>query len=183
MMHRSVTMSVRPLLVLTLTSLLLSGCAEMHRGFKAIGHGGFSAAPAEEVDLAPVVAPNVKSVRSRKAARPSASDVSAAEPATSTIVASAVPTPRQIFDFHPPGSAPGSFREPFVVDLNDGPLRTEVQHSAKELREYMAAMEVRKKGGEHKRCGETDVATAKPGCGTPATKAATAASRPDTVIQ
>ncbi len=34
----------------------------------------------------------------------------------------AVPTVAEIFDFHPPGSRPGSWREPFVVSYSEGPL-------------------------------------------------------------
>lgn len=34
----------------------------------------------------------------------------------------AVPTGAEIFDFHPPGSRPGSWREPFVVSYTEGPL-------------------------------------------------------------
>ena len=151
-------------LALALSGVMLSGCAELHRGFEAIGHPASSARPAEEVDLAPVLVPNVKTVRPRRALRPSATDASAAEPATSTIVASAVPTPQQIFDFHPPGSAPGSFRQPFVIDPNDGPLTADVRKTAAELKAFKLAMKSGPVVVGSKPCGEDDVAHGKTGC-------------------
>ena len=33
-----------------------------------------------------------------------------------------IPTAAEIFDFHPPGSRPGSWREPFRVSYTEGPL-------------------------------------------------------------
>ncbi len=180
---RALTILVRPVLVLTLASTLLAGCAETHRGFEAISRVGSSAVPVDEAEAMPVARSDVKTVRARGTARAPASDTSAAEPATLTVVASAVPTPQQIFDFHPPGSAPGSFRQPFIIDPNDGPLRAEVQHSARELSEYLASIKTGTKSAAHERCSETDVAIAKPGCATPASKAATAASRSTTTVQ
>ncbi len=33
-----------------------------------------------------------------------------------------LPAPSEIFDFHPRGSKPDTWRQPFVIDPNDGPL-------------------------------------------------------------
>ncbi len=176
---------IRPALALTMMSTLLAGCAETHRGFEAISRVG-SPLPAstEEADTTLIARPDIKTVRPRGAPRTPATDTSLREPETvPTVVATAVPSPRDIFDFHPPGSAPGSFRQPFIIDSSDGPLRAEVQHSAKELHDYMAGLKTGTQSSDHKRCSETDVATAKPGCVTPATKAATAAARNTTTVQ
>ena len=48
---------------------------------------------------------------------------------------SALPTPSQIFDFHPPGSKPDSWRAPFIIDPNDGPLAGYVRRMDAELTE------------------------------------------------
>ena len=82
------------------------------------------------------------------------------------------PTPRQIFDFHPAGSGADAWRQPFVIDPNDGPLAGEVRKSAAELRAYLAAAKSHPEGSPQvaspRRCGETDVAAHKAGCVGPA---------------
>ena len=84
----------------------------------------------------------------------------------------ALPTPREIFDFHPPGSKPDAWRQPFVIDPNDGPLAGYVRRMDAELsesnRQTSAAAERpgRKKvcpsngpaGAISATCGENDVA-------------------------
>lgn len=84
----------------------------------------------------------------------------------------AIPSPRQIFDFHPAGASADAWREPFVIDPNDGPLAADVRRTAAELKAFMAASKADPQGGLKsaggRRCGETDVATAKPGCPAPA---------------
>lgn len=52
--------------------------------------------------------------------------------------APAVPRPDQIFDFHPKGSSPDDWRQPFIVDVNDGPLRSYVRQTAAELKAFKA---------------------------------------------
>ena len=53
-------------------------------------------------------------------------------------VADPMPSPAQIFDFHPPGTKPDSWREPFIIDYSDGPLnryRTETAAMLKDLQD------------------------------------------------
>ena len=146
-------------LSLGLLSVLLSGCAEAERRV------GSSATSVEEAQAVPVVRPAMKTVRPRGTPRAPAVDTSQREPVEAPIVAaSAVPTPQQIFDFHPPGSAPGSFRQPFIIDPNDGPLTADVQRSAMELRNFNAEQKAGTAIAGSKRCSEMDVAQDKRGC-------------------
>lgn len=183
MRHRP-SSTARPVLVLALASALLAGCAEMHRGVEAVGRVGSTPVPAGEMEAAPVSRPDVKTVRPRGAPRAPASDMSLREPvAAPAVVVAAVPSPRQIFDFHPAGSHPDSWRQPFVIDTNDGPLAADVRRSAAELRAFMAdrkagdartaKADAAATGTTRKTCGEMDIATAKPGCGVPRPLAAT----------
>ncbi|RYC29096.1 hypothetical protein D3273_25815 [Lichenibacterium minor] len=133
----------------------------MHRGAEAVGRVGLSPAADEEAEAAPVTVPGIVTARPRAPA----SDTSAVEPRERpTVVASAVPTPREIFDFHPAGSAAGTFRQPFIIDPNDGPLTADVRRTAAELKEFNAAMKSGTALASNKRCGEMDIAQAKPGC-------------------
>lgn len=85
-------------------SVPVTGCAETSESIGNIGH---SPATREEADARP----NVKTVRPRGAPLVSASDTSLREPdAAPTVVASAIPSPREIFDFHPAGSRPDTWR-------------------------------------------------------------------------
>ena len=92
------------------------------------------------------------------------------------VTVAALPTPKQIFDFHPPGAKADTWRQPFIIDPNDGPLASDVRKTAAELKAFLALAKDKTVAG--RRCGETDVATAKPGCGaappkeTPAAQAA-----------
>ncbi len=178
MIKRSVIVSARAVAVLVLASVLFGGCAGMHRGFEAVSQVGSSTDLTEKAEAAPVAHPGIKTVQPRGAPQVSVSETSAAEPGEfPAVVASAVPSPKEIFDFHPTGSSPESFRQPFIIDLSDGPLRADVQRSAKELREYMAGVKTDAKPAERKRCSETEVATAKPGCVTPTAKTVSDSSR------
>lgn len=89
----------------------------------------------------------------------------------------ATPSPQQIFDFHPAGSSADAWRQPFVIDPNDGPLAGEVRRSAAELKAFLAlpkmGSKVDPRQATRHRCGETDIAAAKPGCAGPAATAAT----------
>lgn len=91
-----------------------------------------------------------------------------AVPSVAGVPVAALPTPRQIFDFHPPGSNADTWRQPFVIDANDGPLAADVRRTAAELKAFLAQSRGEAKPGLRtvaaRRCGETDVATAKPGC-------------------
>ncbi|WP_237479267.1 hypothetical protein [Lichenibacterium dinghuense] len=177
--HDSSDIHLRPMLAMLLAASLLSGCAEMHRGFQAIARVGSSpSASVEEAELAPEPHPDIKTVRPRDVPRAPVSEVSAADPVEkSSIVASAVPAPRQIFDFHPAGSAPGSFRQPFIIDPNDGPLTADVRRTAAELKAFTAAMKSGTAVAGGDRCGEMDVADEKPGCARPKSKVASTLSR------
>ena len=90
------------------------------------------------------------------------------------------PSPRQIFDFHPPGSGADTWRQPFVIDPNDGPLAGEVRKSAAELRAYLAAAKSHPEGNPQvaspRRCGETDIAAHRAGCVGPAAARSLAAA-------
>ena len=92
-------------------------------------------------------------------------------PSVAGVPVAALPTPRQIFDFHPPGARADTWREPFVIDANDGPLAADVRRTAAELKAFLAQSRGDAKAGLRpvaaRRCGETDVATAKPGCPAP----------------
>ena len=158
MTHRNF---IRPAFALALESALLGGCAEIHRGGEAIGRVGSSPAIDEEVEAAPVTVPGIVTARPRAPA----SDTSAVEPRERpTVVASAIPTPREIFDLHPAGSAAGSFRQPFIIDPNEGPLAADVRRTAAELKAFNAAMKSGTALASNKRCGEMDIAHDKPGC-------------------
>ncbi len=45
----------------------------------------------------------------------------------------AVPAPKDIFDFHPKGAKPDSWRQPFVIDANDGPLTDYLRRTDRSL--------------------------------------------------
>ncbi len=175
---------LRPALAVALTAALLAGCADVHRGVEAVGRVGPPAAPVAEAEPPPAVAarPDIRTVRPRGAPRAPAADTSAAEPVAPVVAESAVPSPRQIFDFHPAGSTPDSWRQPFVIDTNDGPLAADVRRSAAELKAFnadqkAAAARAAKADGIrtaaiHRPCGEMDVAAARPGCPAPPPAAA-----------
>lgn len=175
-------------------AVVLSGCAEIHHGTEAVARLGGSAPPAA-ADVADddvgTVRPAVRTVRPRGAPRAQAGEA-AAERAP-TVVAAAVPAPRDIFDFHPRGAQPDSWREPFAIDTSDGPLAADVRRSTAELKAYRADMARTAKedaakaqparaqtarmegaridpastGTTRIRCGEAEVATGQPGCAVP----------------
>ena len=58
------------------------------------------------------------------------------EPEDVVAGSASVPRPNQIFDFHPRGSRADSWRQPFVVDPNDGPLASYVRQTAEELKAF-----------------------------------------------
>ncbi len=125
-----------------------------------------------EVALA---APDVAAPATAGSARPAVKTV---RPSASSVVddvaeapVSAVPAPRQIFDFHPAGAKPDDWRQPFIIDPNDGPLAADVRSSSAELRSYRAATDHGQTSAVARRCGETAVATATPGCAGPAVAA------------
>ena len=170
MTHRNF---IRPALALALVSALLGGCAEMHRGGEAIGRVGLSPAADEDAEAALVSVPGIVTARPRAPA----SDTSAVEPRERpTVVASAVPTPREIFDFHPAGSAVGSFRQPFIIDPNEGPLTADVRRTEAELTAFNAAMKASTALTSNKRCGEMDIAHDKSGCAGQKSKVASTVS-------
>ena len=75
-----------------------------------------------------------------------------------------MPSAKDIFDFHPPGSKTGSWRQPFDIDVNDGPLRADVRRSSEALKSYNADVAKQAAVGLDKRCGDGAVATRKAGC-------------------
>ena len=46
-----------------------------------------------------------------------------------------IPRADQIFDFHPAGSKPDTWRQPFIIDPNDGPLAAYQRQTAQVLKE------------------------------------------------
>ncbi|WP_237478752.1 hypothetical protein [Lichenibacterium dinghuense] len=183
-MHRRPPSPARPVLVLALASALLGGCAEVHHGVETVGRiGGAPAGAAVAADdEAPPSRPDIRTVRPRGAPRAPSSDAASRDPEPRpAALASAVPSPHQIFDFHPAGSRPDSWRQPFVIDTNDGPLAADVRRSSAELKSFLADQKAGRArsttgtakvddgptGTTRKRCSEMDVATAKPGCGVP----------------
>lgn len=147
---------------------LLGGCAEMHHGFEAVARTtrGPASAAAAPVDAAEAGGPRVVT----------------AAPRAGPVRVAAIPSPRDIFDFHHARARPDDWRQPFLIDPNDGPLAADVRRSAAELRAYRAGM---KAGTEtaKRRCGETEVAAAKPGCAGLPAKGAAASPPPRTAAQ
>lgn len=137
-----------------LLALALSGCT-LHRNPETALASPDVATPATGSSGRPAV----------KTVRPSASS---AVDERAEVSSSAVPAPRQIFDFHPAGGKPDDWRQPFIIDPNDGPLAADVRRSSAELRSYRAETDHAAKPAVAHRCSETDVATAKPGCAGPA---------------
>jgi len=130
---------------------LLTGCAEMHHGFQAVTRSTQSPINAADEPVA-------------RATKTPSAQTSQIGPDESFARVAAVPTPRQIFVFHPAGSGPDSWRQPFIIDLNDGPLASDVRRSAAELKAYNAGVRTFSQEAAHRPCSETDVASAKPGC-------------------
>lgn len=95
----------------------------------------------------------------------------------------AVPSPREIFDFHPAGSKPDTFREAFIIDPNDGPLSADVRKTAAELKAFNDHLGTGTAVAAKKRCGENDIAAAKPGCVGHDARAASAASPSPTALR
>ena len=176
-------LSIRPVLALAVAGALLTGCADMHRGLDAVVARNEPLAPSvKEAEAVTATRRDVKTVRPRGGPRAPASDVSEAEPAPTPVrVASAIPSPRDIFDFHPAGSASSSFRQPFIIDPNDGPLTADVRRTAVELKAFNEQMKTGTAVAARKACRETDGAAKKPGCVKPATRAAAVGT--DTAIQ
>jgi hypothetical protein len=143
----------RMVLVLGLTGAAtsLSGCAEMHHGFQTVARSTTSSAAADEP-----AAPRAR-VSARIVTPPPDSDVPVVRMA-------AVPSPREIFDFHPNGSHPDHWRQPFIIDPNDGPLAADVRKTAEELRVFNAGLRSAGKTVVVQSCSETDVAAQKRGC-------------------
>ncbi|MGI3900121.1 MAG: hypothetical protein ACRYGP_05370 [Janthinobacterium lividum] len=95
----------------------------------------------------------------------------------------AVPSPRDIFDFHPAGSKPNTLRDAFIIDPNDGPLAADVRKTAAELKAFNERLATGTAVATKKRCGEDDFAAAKPGCVGHESKAASAASTSPTALR
>lgn len=168
---------IRPALALGLLSALLSGCAEMHQGAETISRVGLPALSVDETEAVPISVPGIETVRPQGAPR-------APEQAGATAVeALAVPTPREIFDFHPAGSMPGSFRQPFIIDPDEGPLTADVRRTAAELKAFNALMKSGIAVAHSKRCGEMDVAHDKSGCVGQKSKVVSAISRDPPLLQ
>lgn len=146
----------RMVLVLGLTGAAtsLSGCAEMHHGFQTVARSTTSSAAADEP-----AAPRAR-VSARIVTPPPDSDVPVVRMA-------AVPSPREIFDFHPNGSRPDDWRQPFIIDPNDGPLAADVRKTAEELRVFNAGLRSVPKVAVVRHCSETDIAARKRGCVAP----------------
>lgn len=79
--------------------------------------------------------------------------------------ASGMPSAKEIFDFHPSGSKPDSWRQPFDIDVNDGPLKADLRRSQEALKSYHDDMAKRVKADGARRCGEMAGTTGAAGCG------------------
>ena len=159
MTARSLRRAIAAGFALSATSLL-GGC------FGVLDHPAVSA---DSVDLAAPVAaaeidPPLRTVR-RSGSR-------VADAGDDVPRGAALPTPNEIFDFHPRGAKRDSWRQPFIIDPNDGPLAGYVRRMDAELTESNAQTKaaalapVRKKvcpsggpaGTIAASCGENDVA-------------------------
>ncbi len=170
-------------LTLALSDFMLSGCAQIQSRFGAVAQAESTSDFVQESNAAPAH-PDVKTVRPRGTRQALPSDISSNEQnAVPIVVASAVPSPQQIFDFHPSGSAPGSFRQPFIIDPNDGPLTADVRKTAAELKAFNAAMTSGTAVAGNKPCGEDEVAHDKPGCSGVRRKVAATVSRDPLALQ
>ena len=89
----------------------------------------------------------------------------------------AVPTPKEIFDFHPAGARPGSFREAFVIDPDDGPLAAYVRRTAAELRAFNEQINGVSAIASAKPCYHPDVTKGQVGCDELAVRAGGVPSR------
>ncbi len=128
----------------------LSGCAEMHHGFQAVARS--SSATAADEPVVPRAGASARIVSPQPD-----SDVPIVRMA-------AVPSPREIFDFHPNGFRPDDWRQPFIIDPNDGPLAADVRKTAEELKVFNAGLRSAPKTAVVRSCSETDVAAQKRGC-------------------
>lgn len=147
----------------------LAGCAAIHDRFEAVRRPSPSRVTADDGPVDPSGLA-VKTV-GRGGVRP------APAPQARVAEASAVPTPREIFDFHPAGLGSDGWRQPFLIDRDDGPLTRDVARSEAELRDYKADLAARGSVAGRKLCSETDVAHAEPNC-SPARPRAAAARDP-----
>lgn len=132
--------------------LVLGGCAAVHDGAESTVRPFESPAVLGDAVQDRPIRRNVKTVKPQGATE--APRVEAAE----------TPSPKEIFDFHPAGSQAGSWRQPFDIDINDGPLAAEVHKTAAELKAFNAERKTGLPVIATKPCSETDVAHAKPGC-------------------
>ncbi len=76
----------------------------------------------------PPVAPPLAGIKTVK--RTALSDAGDAAPS-----GDGIPRADEIFDFHPAGSKADAWRQPFIIDPNDGPLAAYQRQTAKTLRE------------------------------------------------
>ena len=141
------------------TVLVLTGCAAMHHGYETIarpsGTPVVDANPAGTTTSSP--APKQYGTRPRLSLR---AEPDGADPVA--IRTAAIPTPGEIFDFHPGGSS--KWRAPVIIDANDGPLTREVRQTAQELKEFEAAQKLGEPTAKLARCSEVDAAAMKAGC-------------------
>ncbi len=163
-----------------LLAIGLCGCAGMDRGVEVSSRAEVSPASTDQAEAVPIARPDIKTVRPRGTPRPTARDTDAAdaaEPAAAIVAASAVPSPQQIFDFHPAGSAPGSFRQPFIIDQDDGPLTADVRRTAAELKAFNSSLRPGTAIAGNKACGEDGVAHHERDCTEGGSRVASVASR------
>jgi len=135
---------------------MLSGCAEMHHGVETVARATTSTRPAGTDEPA---APRARARAQIVTSQP--------DPDGPIVRVAAVPSPREIFDFHPNGSRPDDWRQPFIIDPNDGPLAADVRKTAEELRVFNAGLRSVPKVAVVRHCSETDIAARKRGCVAP----------------
>ena len=159
-------MRLMPTLGLAGVAGLLSSCAEMHRGFERVGSMAGSPVAETEDHLARPAKVAVKTVRPR------------AERDAPVVVADAIPSPREIFEFHSAGADPESWRKPFIIADDDGPLTPLVRKTAADLREYKAGIKARDVAdAKAPACGGLDPEADGSGCIPPARRAITVGAR------
>lgn len=145
-------------------AVALCGCAEMHRGFETVAQATSPTAAAEPVAL-------------------TSQDGEAAELGSVIEHAKALPSPKEIFDFHPAGSRPDTMRQAFLIDPNDGPLAGEVRRTAAELKTFLATIHAPTKATEFATCSTSDEKHADAGCAKPPKRMGVIAARDPLALQ
>ena len=120
---RSASKRVSAILSLAAAAMLLSGCLGLRDSPVALATATTHDLPAPTN----ILKEPIKTVKPAQGVDAGADDVGVASDSS--------PTAAQVFDFHPPGSKPGTWREPFIITDNDGPLVAYRNQTAAMLKE------------------------------------------------